>query len=92
MGNLSKLSEKCTKCPYVDNCKDKRMEACAYMDNLEKELNKATSELISQNPMMDAAMPISREQVLSNLSPFVYKDEVEKALYGQLYDCLRIAT
>lgn len=50
MGNLSKLSEKCTKCPYVDNCKDKRMETCAYMDNLEKEL------------------------------------------YGQLYDCLRIAT
>lgn len=96
MGILSKLSEKCTKCPYVDNCKDKRMEGCAYMDNLEKELNKATSELISQNPMMDAAMPISRERVLSNLSPFVYKDELERALYGQLYsqlyDCLRSAT
>lgn len=89
---LSKLSEKCTKCPYVNDCKDKRMEACAYMDDLKKELNKAASELISQNPMMDAAMPISRERVLSNSSPFVYKDEVEKALYGQLYDCLRIAT
>ncbi len=92
MGNLSKLSEKCAKCPYVDNCKDKRMEGCAYIDNLEKELNKATSELISQNPMMDATMPISRERVLSNLSPFVYKDELEKALYGQLYDCIRTAT
>lgn len=92
MGYLSKISEKCTKCPYVDNCKDKRMEACAYMDNLEKELNKTTSELISQNPMMDAAMPVSRERVLSNLSQFVYKDELEKALYSQLYDCLRIAT
>ena len=54
------------------------------MDNLENELSKSTSGLISQNPMMDAAMPISRERVLSNSSPFVYKDEVEKALYGQL--------
>lgn len=55
-------------------------------------MNKTTSELISQNPMMDAAMPISRERVLSNLSQFVYKDELEKALYGQLYDCFIIAT
>lgn len=89
---FNKLSEKCTKCPYADNCKDKRMETCAYIDNLEKELNKAVSGLISPNPMMDAAMPISRERVLSNLSQFVYTDELEKALYGQLYDCLRIAT
>lgn len=27
----SKLSEKCQKCPNVNDCDEKRMEACAYM-------------------------------------------------------------
>ncbi len=70
---FNKLSEKCTKCPYVDNCKDKRMEACAYMDALEKELNKATSELISQNPTVGVSVPFSYEQFLKDFSKFSRK-------------------
>ena len=32
MGNLSRLSAKCRKCPYVDKCKQKRIEAEAYLE------------------------------------------------------------
>lgn len=28
---LSKLSEECKNCPFVSRCKNKRMEALAYM-------------------------------------------------------------
>ena len=28
---LSKLSEECKDCPFVEQCKNKRMEALAYM-------------------------------------------------------------
>lgn len=28
---LSKLSEQCGDCPFADKCKNKRMEALAYM-------------------------------------------------------------
>lgn len=30
MGTLSRLSKKCQECPFVDKCKNKRMEAEAY--------------------------------------------------------------
>lgn len=32
--SLSKLSEKCKNCPFVDKCKNKRMEALAYIPEL----------------------------------------------------------
>lgn len=34
----------------------------------------------TQGILMDAAMPVLREEIKSPLSPFRYKDELEKAL------------
>ncbi|APM39394.1 hypothetical protein [Clostridium kluyveri] len=36
MASISKLAEKCKKCPHVDYCNDKRMEACAFVKISEK--------------------------------------------------------
>lgn len=32
MGTISKMAEKCQKCPDRDKCNHKRMEMCAYID------------------------------------------------------------
>ena len=34
----------------------------------------------TQGILIDAAMPVLREEITSHLSPFRYKDELEKAL------------
>lgn len=72
---LSKLSEKCKVCAKVDNCDHKRMELCALA-----ELPLQVSMSVSQGALMDSAMPLMRERIESPLSPFKYKDELEKAL------------
>lgn len=72
---LSKLSEKCKACPKVDTCDHKKMELCALA-----ELPPQISMNAGQPLVMDVAMPLMRERIESPLSPFVYKDELEKAL------------
>lgn len=32
MGTISKMAERCQKCPDRDKCNHKRMEMCAYID------------------------------------------------------------
>lgn len=68
--SLSKISEKCKTCPKSDECSNKEMELCAVAD--------------LQQIMESASMPLIRERVKSPLSPFVYKDELEKELYKAL--------
>lgn len=77
---LSKLSERCKVCPKVDTCDHKKMELCALA-----ELPLQVSMGAGQPLAMDAAMPLMREQIKSPLSPFAYKDELEKALHKELY-------
>lgn len=77
---LSKLSEMCKSCPKVDTCDHKKMELCALA-----ELPSQVSMGAGQPLAMDAAMPLMRERIDSPLSPFAYKDELEKALYKELY-------
>ena len=72
---LSKLSEKCKACPRVDECDNKRMELCASAELPPKMCTDA-----GQIASVSAVMPIMRERIKSPLSPFVYKDELEKAL------------
>ena len=40
---LSRLSEKCRKCPFVDKCNHKQMEALAY---LSKPLTEAWEQFV----------------------------------------------
>lgn len=72
---LSKLSEMCKSCPKVDTCDRRKMELCAF-----GELPPQISMDVGQPLVMGAAMPLMRERIKSPLSPFVYKDELEKAL------------
>ena len=77
--SLSKLSEKCKSCPKVDTCDHKRAELCALAELQEQNIASAI-----QSAMQDAAMPLLRERIESPLSPFTYKDELEKELYKEL--------
>lgn len=73
--SLSKLSSKCVSCPKVNECNHKEMELCALADLPPQNLASAT-----QGVLMDNMSPILREEIKSPLSPFRYKDELEKAL------------
>jgi hypothetical protein len=75
MQSLSKMSEKCKTCPERDDCDNKRMVECALAELPQQNLASAT-----QGFSIDAAMPALREEITSPLSPFRYKDELEKAL------------
>lgn len=72
---LSKLSEKCKACPKANSCDRKKMEACAYI-----ELPRHAGASAMQTAAVSLSAPILRERIDSPLSPFAYKDELEKAL------------
>lgn len=81
---LSRLAEQCRKCPFKDNCKNKRMEALGYLPEL----------IIAEAGALSAAeltQPILRETVntiIDGKVVKVYKDEIEKQLYKELYSHL----
>lgn len=82
---LSQLSEKCRKCPFVDKCEHKQMETLAYLLEQQVAMNAAQSAGIG------AAQPLLRETMTFHIAGkpvVVYKDEIEKQLYGQLYSHL----
>lgn len=72
---LSKLSEKCKACPKVDSCDHKKMEMCALA-----ELPQMAMAGVAATASVSATAPVLRERIDSPLSPFAYKDELEKAL------------
>lgn len=72
---LSKLSEKCKTCPKADSCDHKKMELCALA-----ELQTNMCANAEQTATVSLSAPILRERIDSPLSPFAYKDELEKAL------------
>jgi hypothetical protein len=82
---LSKLSEECKNCPFVSRCKNKRMEALAYMTETQVLANAADPSF------ENLAAPLLRETmtIMVNGTPTkVYKDEIEKQIYFQLYSGL----
>ena len=81
MGLLSRLSKTCQECPYVDSCQNKRMEALMYYP---ESMIANTAENIT-TPMIQ---PILRETMKINIDGNfveVYKDDIEKQLYENLY-------
>ena len=84
MESLSRLSKTCQKCPYVDSCQNKRMEALAYYP---ESMVKNAAENIAA-PMNQ---PILRETMKINIDGTlveVYKDDIKKQLYEKLYEDL----
>lgn len=56
---LSRLAEQCRKCPFKDDCKNKRMEALGYLPMPKIEaLNKQTIEIKVNNTPSDILMDI----------------------------------
>ena len=81
MKSLSRLSKTCQKCPYVNSCQNKRMEALAYYP---ESIDATASENIT-SPM---TQPILRETTKINIDGTfveVYKDDIVKQLYEKLY-------
>ena len=81
MGAYSQLAEKCQKCPDRKVCKNKRMEACAYIDD------PCVAAPVAEKSAESAAAPVLRETMticISGQKTIVYKDEIEKLLYKQL--------
>lgn len=73
---LSRLAEQCRKCPFKDNCKNKRIEALGYLP---------------EPIVAELTQPILRETVntiIDGKVVKVYKDEIEKQLYKELYSHL----
>lgn len=60
---LSQLSERCRKCPFVDKCDHKRMEALAYLPEPQIAMN------ASQSAGIDAAQPLLRGRAGSRKVP-----------------------
>lgn len=79
---LSRLTKKCKECPFVDKCKNKRMEALAYIGEPEQMIAEA-----GQSATTSAAAPLLRATMEINIDGktlTVYKDEIEKELYKHL--------
>lgn len=81
---LSRLAEQCRKCPFKDNCKNKRMEALGYLPE----------PIVAEAGVLSASeltQPILRETVntiIDGKVVKVYKDEIEKQLCKELYSHL----
>lgn len=73
---LARLTKQCHECPFVETCEHKEMEALGYL---------------SEPVTADIAAPILREtvsRVVDGKVVTMYKDELEKILYKDLYSHL----
>lgn len=87
MGTLSKMAEKCQKCPDRDKCDHKRMELCAYIVEPQIAINAGVGAGAS------GAASALRETMQINVGGVmtaVYKDEIEKELYRALREPLML--
>lgn len=78
---LSRLAEQCRKCPFKNNCKNKRMEALGYLSEpIVAEAGASSSAELTQPILRETVNTIIDGKVVK-----VYKDEIEKQLYKELY-------
>ena len=80
---LSRLAEQCRKCPFKDNCKNKRMEALGYLPEPIAEAGALSAAELTQPILRETVNTIIDGKVVK-----VYKDEIEKQLYKELYSHL----
>lgn len=78
---LSRLAEQCRKCPFKDNCKNKRMEALGYLpEPIVAEAGASSASELTQPILRETVNTIIDGKVVK-----VYKDEIEKQLCKELY-------
>lgn len=81
---LARLTKQCRGCPFVETCEHKKMEALGYLP--EPIMADAKAPVTA-----DIAAPILREtvsRVVDGKVVTMYKDELEKILYKDLYSHL----
>ena len=81
MRSLSRLSKTCQKCPYVNSCQNKRMEALAYYS---ESMVVGAAENIAA-PMTQSILRETMKININGTLVEVYKDYIEKQLYEKLY-------
>ena len=78
---LSRLAEQCRKCPFKDDCKNKRMEALGYLpEPIVTEAGASSAAELTQPILRETVNTIIDGKVVK-----VYKDEIEKQLQKELY-------
>ena len=55
---LSRLAKACRKCPYVDTCKHKRMEALGYLPMPKAEVTEIKLNNMPSSSLVDMLKPI----------------------------------
>lgn len=81
---LARLTKQCHECPFVETCEHKGMEALGY-------LPEPIMADVKVPVTADIAAPILREtvsRVVDGKVVTMYKDELEKILYKDLYSHL----
>lgn len=81
---LARLTKQCHECPFVETCEHKEMEALGY-------LPEPIMADVKVPVTADIAAPILREtvsRVVDGKVVTMYKDELEKILYKDLYSHL----
>lgn len=81
---LARLAKQCRECPFVETCAYKKMEAVGYLPD--PIMADAKAQVTA-----DIAAPILREtvsRVIDGKVVTMYKDELEKIIYKDLYSHL----
>lgn len=81
---LARLAKQCRECPFVETCEHKELEALGY-------LPESIMADVKAPVTTDIAAPILREtvsRVVDGKVVTMYKDELEKILYKDLYSHL----
>lgn len=81
---LARLAKQCRECPFVETCEYKKMEAVGYLPD-------PIMADVKAQVTADIAAPILREtvsRVIDGKVVTMYKDELEKIIYKDLYSHL----
>lgn len=85
--SLSKLSAKCMACPYVENCGRKKMEIVGFLPGPQM---LAVSSQPVEEPVAQSPLRETMKIRIAGKPMVVYKDEIEKQIYGHLYNGLTL--
>lgn len=81
---LARLAKQCRKCPFVETCEHKELEAVGYLPD-------PIMADVKAQVTADIAAPILREtvsRVVDGKVVTMYKDELDKIIYKDLYSHL----
>lgn len=89
---LARLAKQCCECPFVETCDHKEMEALGYLpEPIMADVKAPIMADVKAPVTADIAAPILREtvsRVVDGKVVTMYKDELEKILYKDLYSHL----